>query len=185
KGPTEPPAVAYTTRCVNAPGSRRAGRIRDAAQGEREIAGRLKACRWVLLEAAFDDARERRWNRPLGRAEIRWLLVQDRRHRLGRRVAAKRAAARQELVQDGAEGEKIRAMVDVQSADLLGRHVADGAEDYPWLGRQRHRGEHARRPERRSTLNQLRQPEVEDLDAAIPGDEHVLRFEIAMNDSLV
>src|SRR5436190_1465819 len=34
-------------------------------------------------------------------------------------------------------------------------------------------------------LDQLRQPEVEDLHTRVLGDEHVLRFEVAVDDALV
>ena len=34
-------------------------------------------------------------------------------------------------------------------------------------------------------VDELRQPEVDDLDVAILGDEHVLRLEIAMNDAVL
>ena len=118
------------------------------------------------------------------RAELRRIFVENRRHRLRGRVATKRADARQQFVQNGAEGEQIRAMIDGESADLLGRHVADGAEHHTRLRRRGQRGECARCRRRRLTLRQLRQPEVENLDAAIPGNEDVLRLEITMEDAL-
>ena len=73
-------------------------------------------------------------------------------------------------------------MIHGKSAHLLGGHVADGAEHDTRLRRRRHRGGCAHRRERRLILGQLRQSEVENLDAIVPGDEHVFRLEIAMRD---
>ena len=98
----------------------------------------------------------------------------------------KRAAARQHLVEDRAKREQIRAVIDRQSAHLLGRHVADGAEHD---ARLRSATQHCRRRalavDRRALLRQFGQTEVENLDAVVPGDEEVLGLEIAMDDALV
>ena len=76
-------------------------------------------------------------------------------------------------------------MIDGESADLLGRHVADGAEHHTRLRRRGQRGERARCRRQRLILRQLRQSEVENLHAVLPGDEHILGLEIAMRDPLV
>ena len=73
-------------------------------------------------------------------------------------------------------------MIRGQSTHLLGRHVADGAEHDTRMRRRRHRNDCARRRERRLILGQLRQSEVENLDAIVPGNEHVFRLEIAVRD---
>ena len=76
-------------------------------------------------------------------------------------------------------------MIDGQAADLLGRHVADGAEHASDLGVRR-RGLAARSPPRHGVIaGQLRQSEVEDLDAVVRRDEQVLGLEIAMDDPLL
>ena len=76
-------------------------------------------------------------------------------------------------------------MIDGEPTHLLGRHVADRAEHDTRLRRRGHRGHRARRPERRLILGELCETEVENLDLVIPGDEHVLGFQIAMRDPLV
>ena len=81
--------------------------------------------------------------------------------------------------------EDVRRVVHGLAAHLLGRHVADGAEhdagSVPRVcgraglvdGRDRVR------------LRQLGQAEVEDLHAAVVGDEEVLGLEVAMDDAVV
>jgi hypothetical protein len=100
------------------------------------------------------------------------LLVENCRHRLRGRFPAKRADARQQLVEDDAEGKEICPMVDRQATDLLGRHVADRAEHDAGLCRR------VRRPRSvpRQILRQLCQPEVENLHAMVARDEHVFRL---------
>ena len=118
------------------------------------------------------------------RGDVRRVFPQDRVHRLGGRVAAERALARQHLVEDRAEREDVGARVGGLAAHLLGRHVAERAQH------------DARAPCRRSAaggsspaspprVRQLRQPEVEDLDAAVLRHEHVLRLQVAVDDALL
>jgi hypothetical protein len=66
---------------------------------------------------------------------------------------------------------------------LFRRHVADGAEHDTRLSRRRRRGERARCGG--LILCQLRQAEVENLDAVVTGDEDVLGLEIAVRDPFV
>ena len=75
------------------------------------------------------------------------------------------------------------AVIGRLPADLLGRHVADRAEDHARLGAA---ASARRRPAAavRSRLRQLRQAEVEDLDAPVRRDEDVLRLQIAVDDAL-
>jgi hypothetical protein len=89
----------------------------------------LKSLGRTLLETPIDDARERRWNVPLGDREIRWILLQDRHHRVRRRLALECAPPREHLVQHGAEGEDVGAMIGRRRADLFGRHIAECAHD--------------------------------------------------------
>jgi hypothetical protein len=67
------------------------------------------------------------------------------------------------------------------TTQLLGRHVAGRAEQRPRLGLHRHRaiddvGFHGR---------QLGNAEVENLDASILRDEHVVRLEVAVDDATI
>ena len=69
--------------------------------------------------------------------EIGRVFPQDRGHRVRGGVAVERAVAREHLVEDRAEGEEVAAGVGRPSAHLLGRHVADRAEDDSRLGPSR------------------------------------------------
>ena len=80
------------------------------------------------------------------------ILLQHLLHRRRRR-AGERPLAGQELVEDDAGGEEIRAAVDRQAQDLLGRHVA-------------------RRAEHRADLRQVRRLDVGDAEV---GDLHACR----------
>jgi hypothetical protein len=53
----------------------------------------LEALLRALLETVEDQALERGIDVPIRAGEIAWLLAQDRRHRLGRRVAVEGALA--------------------------------------------------------------------------------------------
>src|SRR4029434_4182796 len=97
------------------------------------------------------------------------ILIEDRRHRLRRGVAGKRTTAGEKLVQNGAKSKQIRTMIDWESTHLLGRHVADGAEHDTRLRRRRRRDHRGSGFERWWILRQLRQTEVENLDATVPG----------------
>ena len=68
-------------------------------------------------------------------------------------------------------------MIDGQSTDLLGRHVADGAEHQARLGLRWRRPERARGHESGLVLRQFREPEIKDLDAVISSDEEILGLE--------
>ena len=80
---------------------------RQDFQAERQIARRLKPHLARLLQAARDDARERR--RHVGRQRLRRILLQDRGHRLGRGLARERRTAGQHLVEHRAEAEDVGA----------------------------------------------------------------------------
>ena len=70
------------------------------------------------------------------------------------------------------------------ASHLLGRHVADRAQHGPGLGRGGGRREAAGRLAALEAL-ELGEAEVEDLHAAVPGDEDVLGLEIAVDDAVV
>ncbi len=145
----------------------------------------------ILLEAVQDDAFEVR--REIGGVirHPRRIRLQDRAHRLDRRVGAECGTAGQHLVEDEAEGEDVGAMVGGRGADLFRRHVARGAEDHPDFGVRntdgdgRGFGEHRGFGHGTDHRCDLGEAEVEDLDASVASDEDVVRLEVAVDDALV
>jgi hypothetical protein len=110
-------------------------------------------------------------------------VVEDLVHRVDGGVRLERALARHGLVEDAAEREDVRAVVDGLPLHLLRRHVADGSHHDPGarvLAGARRRD--ARFLVRRSPLGQLREPEVEHLREAVPRDHDVARLEVAVDD---
>ena len=138
-----------------------------------------------LFQTTLDDAGQR-WRNVSPASEVGQIILEDRRHRVDRRVAPERTPARQHFVQHDAEGEDVRAMVSRKAAHLLRGHVADGAED-----RVRRRcspstaSPVARAGRGRVGLRELGETEVEDFDALVGGDEDVFRLQVAMDDALV
>ena len=169
---------------ADARGCRHARRVRQTVQGEREIAGRLKSRRRTLFQAAIRRcAREPAGSEPQPRGDAR-IFVEDRRHRL-------RAPCRDEMRgrPTAARTEWRRRRTDPRDD----RRRARGPARAPCSRRCRapHQAasaratwECARCRRRRLILRQLRQPEVENLDPAIPGNEDVLGLEITMDDAL-
>jgi hypothetical protein len=95
------------------------------------------------------------------------------------RKAKPRSRATEHLVQHHAEAEDVAAVIGIQSAHLLRRRVADRAHDDAGT---RQRDRHCRVGMSRC-LRHLRQTEIEDLRAAIPGQQDVLRLQIAVHDA--
>jgi hypothetical protein len=73
-------------------------------------------------------------------------------------------------------------MIDRQSAHLFRRHVPDRPQHDARFGRRWCGSQHA--DGNGLIPRQLRQTKVENLDAIVAGDEHVLGLEIAMGDAL-
>jgi hypothetical protein len=75
-------------------------------------------------------------------------------------------------------------MIGRFTADLFGRHVPVCPKDHPCRRRLiRRSGSRGRR--RSVVVDQARDAEVQDLQAAVGGDEQVLRFEIPVNDAVI
>jgi hypothetical protein len=105
-----------------------AGAATHRVERKRQVACRLKSFRAILLQTAEHDPVDRREGMRCRGRHLRRIVVEDGVHRLDRGVAAKRARAAEHLVEDGAEGENVRAVIHVLTADLFRRHVSDGAE---------------------------------------------------------
>ncbi len=161
-------------------GSRRGG-VRRRGQGlevEGEVGRRLVAVLGALRQAAPHQPRDLRRQAERRRGEIRRLLAQDGGEGVGRGLALEGALAGQQLVDHGAEGEDVGAGVGRQPARLLGRHVAGGAEE-----RAGERAGDGGRGGGRLGRAHLGEPEVEDLEVPVAGQEEVLGLEVAVHDA--
>jgi hypothetical protein len=117
----------------------------------------------VLFQAAPHHALQ--GGRDVGQRRRLVLLDGGQRFRHG--VCRERAAPGQHLVQHAAEREEVGPRVGGVASRLLGRAVAGRAQ------------QHAR-----ALPRPFRDPEVEQLDLAVRGQEHVLGLEVAMDDTL-
>ena len=163
---------------------RRPGEAGERLEVERDVAGRLEPLLRVLLQAVANDPVETRVDVLVRRREIRRLLRQDRRDRVGRRVPAEGALAREHLVQDRPEGEEVRPLVRGLPPHLLGRHVAHRPEHDAGL-RAAGDGAHVRLSALVLLGLELREPEVEDLDPAVLRQEKVLGLQVPVHDPLL
>jgi hypothetical protein len=144
--------------------------------------GRLEAGLGAPLQAAgHDGLRGRAGSRAFAQ---RWrILGQDGREGGLDGVPLEWVMPRQHLVEEHSEGEDVAARVGFSSFELLRGHVGESAEHRAGSGVLRERvclaagGPRVEPP--------LRQPEVEDLRASVPGDEDILRLEVAVNDALL
>jgi hypothetical protein len=68
---------------------------------------------------------------------------------------------------------------------LLRRHVADGAENYPDVGRKRHRRCVQSLVDGHRGKARLRQTEIENLHLTVARDEKILRLQISVDDACV
>ena len=82
----------------------------------------------ILRQAAEQKPPNRHRRRGRQRRPVR-LALEDLRDRVRDRVARKRHAPGQHLVEHAAEGPDVGALVDRQAARLLGAHVGGGADD--------------------------------------------------------
>src|SRR5262249_20502796 len=95
----------------------------------------MEAMLWAFLQTVSHHALQRWRNLAAGLSRLRRLCIQNRVHRLDRRIALERSLARQHLVENGAEGEDVRAMIGLLPAHLLRRHIADSAQHHARIGK--------------------------------------------------
>ena len=154
---------------------------------ERQVAGRLEALVGALLEAVPEHALEPGAgpSRAAARGEtVEGVLLEDRRHRLGRRLPLEGALPGRHLEQHRAEREDVGALVHDLAAHLLGRHVDDGPRNGARRGVVDLGGRGGVAAER-ARLGLPREPEVEHLDAPVGRQEQVLGLEVAVDDPLL
>ena len=102
---------------------------------------------------------------------------EDRRDDFVRGGPFERAAAGDHLIQNDAQAEDVCGRRDIAAADLLRRHVAKSAHG--------HTGSRLQQSGRvfAADLTELGQPEVEHFGVAIGSDDHILRFDVAVDDA--
>ncbi len=142
--------------------------FRGAAQSGGELVGGLKALVRALGQRLAYDSVHGPGHLHVEPRRRQRVFLQHLVHGGGGR-AAERALAGQELVEDDAGREQVRAAVDGEPHDLLGRHVARRAKHRAHLG-------HVRRLD-------VRDAEIGDLDAAVLEQDDIGRLDVAVNDA--
>ena len=138
--------------------------------------------------SAARSARARREpRRPArGLGHLERVVPQDRRHRLGRGLALERAARPSSISYSTEPSEKMSERWSTAcAAHLLGRHVADRAEHGAGLGLVRFAWASSLWLPAGPRRDLAREAEVEDLHAAVAGEEDVLGLEVAVDDALL
>jgi hypothetical protein len=143
--------------------------VAGRGQGFPHLAGVGVAVGRVLGERPLHDRHDRRGHLLCPAPDRLGLVLEDLEQHAVRGVGLERAVLGEQLVEDGAQREDVRAGVRLLAPDLLGRHVVG-------------------RPHHRPGLRQLRlaeagEAEVQDLHAAAGLDVHVARLEVPVHDS--
>ncbi len=165
-------------------GRRGSGNPRKRLEIEGEVSRGLKTLFRALLQAVPHDPFEPGVDVLVRLRQVRRLLRQDRRDRVGSGVAQEGPLAGQHLVENRSEGEEVRGLLRGPAPQLLGRHVAHRPHHDARFGSRRCRRQVGLLPAFRRRL-QLGQPEVEDLDPAVPRHEEVLGLQVPVHDPLL
>ena len=161
-------------------GGRRSRRVRQQGpQRRRELARGREPLGTVFLEAVRHHVREPRRDLQSEQQQVGSGIIEHRGQRIGGRGTYKGPFAREHLERRAAEREQVGRRIRGFTADLLRRHVADRAEHAAGLRRDKR----ARRRNSGHGVLCARQAEVEDLGVQIAGDEDIVRFQIAVDDT--
>ena len=146
-----------------------AGVAADALQIRPKIGRALVAEGPILFERLRDDPFEIVGNLGIEADRCGWLAIENRVENHSRGVAGERPTTRAHFVEHDAEGEDVTPRVERLAADLLGRHIGDGAHGRPRTGQMLVRRGHRRhgcRSGGRRRQRELREPEVQNLGVA-------------------
>ena len=133
-------------RCGNDGTRRNSAGVRRGSGGfnlRAQVTGSLPAASRVLVETPAQQIGDSRIEVRRQETVVRF-PHENSGHRLGRRVRVKCAPARQHLVEDGAEGEHVAAVIGDRPLRLFGRHVPGGAHDHSGLRREHAQGRRVR-----------------------------------------
>src|SRR5215469_15145202 len=146
--------------------------MRDVFQRKGYIVRGAEALLGVLLQAVAYDALQGGRNVPASFGKIRRVFLQNGDHRVCGCSSLEGSLSREHLIQNGADGEDVGSRIGFQTADLFRGHIADSAEHHPGSGAHRcgwHTG--LSLGSRRLVAHELRQAEIEKLDAPFPRDK--------------
>ena len=174
------PFARFSPRCDRGGDTRLRSFASDPLQLLGNIVRALPPIARIFFQAALDDMLERRRRQRLNLRYRRRAAGDDRGDETRSRFAFEGAFACGHLVEQGAEGEDVRARVGFHAFELFGRHVLERADDRSFLGQGLLLRRAAEIDDRRGGFGQS---EVEQLRSAL-GQHHVRRLQVAMDDAL-
>src|SRR5260370_11801809 len=143
----------------------------------------MKSLVATFLHAVLPNSPRRRRDITISFGEVGRIFLQDRAHRIRRRLPVKRALARNHFVENRGEAEYVGARIHGQAAHLLRRHISRSTHHYAGFGSVSHGGQ--RSVIARLRLSQFGEAEVENFYAAILRDENIFWLQVAMNDAFL
>ena len=151
-------------------------RPQGAQVREKRRRGGIPALRIARHRSGEHDARLRRHGRRLQRLD---LGREVRRDPLGGRPSGKGRMPGDHFVKNGAEGKEVRPLVERLSAELFGRHVAEGPDDGAGLGQ----GDLGPIFAACLVFVHPGDPEVEQLAEVVAGHHDVFRLDVAVQNA--
>ena len=147
----------------------------------------MKALCRILFQAVPHNTFHRWRNIEGSFREFRRFLFEDRAHGIGCCFTMKCAFSGDHLVNNGAEGEDVRASICVFPSDLLRGHIADRIVPMTTPGSVAACMVGASPPSRANSgrVSFAKPGNLGFFTSAVIGDEKVFRFQVAMHDPLV